>query len=51
MLIVSDTCSISSSEEEVRKETVNLDTWLKRKDVLASYECSEVLAHGYIAPG
>ncbi|XP_032227094.2 TBC1 domain family member 23 isoform X2 [Nematostella vectensis] len=44
-----DTYSVSSSEDEARKEAVNLDTWLNRKDVLGSFKCQEVLANGYLA--
>ncbi|XP_031554883.1 TBC1 domain family member 23-like isoform X2 [Actinia tenebrosa] len=45
-----DACSVSSSEDENRKESVNLETWLKRKDVFASFECNEVLSRGHLAP-
>ena len=40
----------ASSEEESRKEAVNINTWLQRKDVVSSYKCNQILRNGFLAP-
>ncbi|RMX51497.1 hypothetical protein pdam_00014843 [Pocillopora damicornis] len=40
----------ASSEEETRKEAVNIDTWLHRKDVVASFKCHQIIRSGYLTP-
>ena len=40
----------ASSEEETRKEAVNIDTWLHRKDVVASFRCHQIMRNGYLTP-
>ena len=40
----------ASSEEEVRREAVNIDTWLHRKDVAASFKCHQIIQNGFLTP-
>ena len=40
----------ASSEEETRKEAVNIDTWLHRKDVIASFRCHQIIRNGFLTP-
>ncbi|XP_074652451.1 TBC1 domain family member 23-like isoform X2 [Tubulanus polymorphus] len=41
--------SVASSDDE-RRETVNLETWLKKPDVLHSFKCREIKQNGYVVP-
>ena len=36
--------------EDEHKETVSLDTWLKKPDVVYSCQCKEVKSNGYTYP-
>lgn len=38
----------TSSEEETRKEAINIKTWLHRKDVISSYRCHQILRNGQL---
>ena len=37
-----------SSEDESRKEAVNVTTWTKRTDVIATFPCSEITESGHM---
>ncbi|XP_068732816.1 TBC1 domain family member 23-like isoform X1 [Montipora capricornis] len=38
----------TSSEEETRKEAINIKTWLHRKDVISSYRCHQIVRNGQL---
>ncbi|XP_068685934.1 TBC1 domain family member 23-like isoform X1 [Montipora foliosa] len=38
----------TSSEEEARKEAINIKTWLHRKDVISSYRCHQIVRNGQL---
>ena len=39
----------ASSEEETRKEAVNIQTWMRRKDLVSSFKCHQILRNGLLA--
>ena len=39
----------ASSEEETRKEAINIQTWLRRKDLVSSFKCHQILRNGLLA--
>jgi len=41
---------LASSEDDERKETVSLETWLKKADTAYSCKCQEIVSSGYMYP-
>ncbi|XP_022109072.1 TBC1 domain family member 23-like isoform X2 [Acanthaster planci] len=45
-----DSFGSAASSDEERKELVKTDTWLKKPDILAAYQCQEVKDNGHTYP-
>ena len=46
-----DEASMTSSDDESRREAINLDTWKKRRaDVIQTFPCNEITMAGNMHP-